>query len=153
MLTRQGRNHAPRWFYREVDLNVTSPQTTVTIQADPADDYLLQYIHAQWPAVGVADPTAFADIEFTLTFPQVNRKYINVPVPAMNFTSPGQFANFTGSTDQPNQTFFRSKRLDYPIKYQMTFQLHITNYLGAANPNTIQILFIGRNVFRSRRAA
>ncbi len=151
MRTRENSNNYPFWIYKQVSTDVTTPKLEVPFQARPSENYILNYLYVQFPTIGGVSPTTYRDIRFMLEIPQQNKEYLDVPLSLEMVTSPGRFDPFTGGDSDPNQTFFRTKKLEQPIMSQQTWNLKLSNYLGTGNPLYIDILFIGRNVFKRGR--
>lgn len=150
MRTRENSNNYPFWKFKTVDTDVVTPVLMVPFQAPESDNYLLQYLYVQFPTTG-QKPTAYRDIKFKLNLPQQNKQYIDIPVSFDMVTSPGHFDPFSGGNSIPNQTFFRSMNLKQPVLGQQTWNLIISDYLGTGNPLSIDILVIGRAVFKKNR--
>jgi hypothetical protein len=140
-------------MYRAVVTNVTTPTIIESFQTAPSEDFLLNYIYVQFPTIGVASPSVYQDIKFTLKMPQQGGVYIEQPVSFEMVTSPGRFNNFSGGNEKPNQQFFRTKKLSQPLFSQQTFHIEISNYLGAGNPLSLELLIMGRNVFKPARVS
>ncbi len=151
MRTRENTNNYPYWLYKQISTNVTTQQIIEPFQTLPSENYVLNYLYVQFPTTGGANPTAFRDIRFLLEIPQQNKEYIDIPVSLDMVTSPGKFEPFTGGISNPNQQFFKSKNLNQPILCQQIWNLKISNYLGAGNPLYMDVLFIGRNIFKRGR--
>lgn len=153
MRTRENSNNYPYWFYKQTSTNVTTPNVVVPFQTRESDNYILNYIYVQFPTIGAANPTTFRDLRFLLELPQQNKQYIDEPVSLDMITSPGKYDTFTGGLSNPNQTFLRTKRLDQPILCQQTWNIIVSNFQGVGNPLVLDILCIGRNVFKKGRVS
>lgn len=151
MRTRENSNNYPYWLYRLISTDVVSPEVIQPFQTLPSENFVLNYLYVQFPTIGGVNPTTFRDIRFLLEIPQQNKQYVDVPVSLDMVTSPGKFEPFTGGISNPNEQFFKSKRLEQPILCQQIWNLKISNYLGVGNPTWIKVLFIGRNIFKRGR--
>jgi len=144
-------NSYPYWIYRQVDTDVTTPVISLTFPTRPRHYYYLQKIIVQWPVIGAALPGTWNNLNFELLYDTKNARHQNQNVPFEVFTTPGKFFNFNTGTAFANQQTLNAKNIRWIFIPNDSFTINISGYLGAANPLTLDLLLVGRNVFPKGR--
>ena len=112
-----------------------------------------------WPEIGGANPTATANIRFQLIDHSRGKDLVSSKLNSAQFNgneldinlqaTPGSFANFGSNGKTHNQQYMGSKKIDWYFDNTAAFELVISNYLGAGNPLTMNIMFQGSAILKN----
>lgn len=140
-----GKNGLLAWVGRTIDLTVvTAPTYSLHVQPSLNMPWYFERFYASWLS-DAADPSVYSDISFQLFWNQRNWRNSNAPIQLTATTTPG-LHDQTAANTRPKQIFFRSPRIGFQMSQQDTFEFHIEDYLGAAKPDQIDLLFVGEKI-------
>ena len=127
------------WLYREIDLTqIDAPIWRSPIRPSESYDWMMERIQAQYYSDD-ADPSVFPLTEWRLQVPPQDRNLQEITIPISLSLNPGIFDQ-TAATTRPKEFYFKSPKIDWPIKALENFTIEIQNYIGTG---VLRILFIG----------
>ena len=120
-----------------------------TIPLEEPREFYLEDMSIMYPAIGAAAPTTFNNLKFNVR--DIRRKYERFydPITVLNYTTPGVYENFGLNARPQNQQWLLGKTFKMLFAKRNSIELTITNFIGAGNPGTVEIVFFG-NYFLSR---
>ena len=143
-------NNYPFWLYEQITLPANAPQVDVSFTIEDTADWLLRKAYIQYPAIGGAAPTTFADVSVTLQ--DLGRggtgKIENTSIPLNLFSTPGVFDNFGATTNILNQAVFESKSIDRVFFAKSSFTLTFDGFQALGTGFDIGVLLIGQYILK-----
>lgn len=153
-------NKYPFWRGRTIALPTTDPVFREIFSIQKSTDWILNRMMVSWPEIGGANPLDFADLRFQLIDHARGKNLVSSRLSSAQFggdavdieltSTPGPFRNFAGATGKKsNQQYLGSKSIDWFFNATSAFELVISNYLGAGNPLTLNVMFQGTSILKS----
>lgn len=131
------------WLYREIDVaNVTAPIWIQPIRPSESFDWILERLQVQYDSDG-SDPSVFANVEWKLSV-QPQTRSLQEETVKIPLTLNSGINDLTAGTTRPKEFYFKSPKIDWPIKALEQFEIELRNFTDVT---IIKVLFIGHFIF------